>query len=286
MTPLGVCIEISTVLGSAPREPGARMLVRPGDTEGSIGGGQLEYGAVATARRLLAAWRDDPARATVFAETAALGPQLGQCCGGVVSLRYLPWFAAHLPPEPALFHLQLHGAGHVGRALVAVLAALPCSIDWIDSRAGAMPGDEVGGVARIGRRHVADPACAVACAPAGSLFLVMTHSHALDAAITAAALQRGDAAYVGLIGSATKRARFEHRWRRQGFSDHTIERLTCPIGVAGIAGKQPAVLALGIAAQLLQTCSARSGVRSIAALPADAACGRCGTTAACGARTE
>ncbi|MBW4035330.1 MAG: xanthine dehydrogenase accessory protein XdhC [Proteobacteria bacterium] len=286
MIPLGVCIEISTVLGSAPREPGARMLVRAGDTEGSIGGGQLEYGAVATARRLLAAWRDDPASATAVSETAALGPQLGQCCGGVVSLRYLPWFASDLPPEPALFHLQLHGAGHVGRALVAVLAGLPCSIDWIDCREAAMPAYDFRGAARIERRLVADPACAVADAPAGSLFLVMTHSHALDAEITAAALQRADAAYVGLIGSATKRARFEHRWRQHGFSQSVIERLTCPIGVAGIAGKQPAVLALAIAAQLLQACPAQPGTASIAPILAGAGCETCGTTASCGARTE
>jgi xanthine dehydrogenase accessory factor len=248
----GVCVEISTVLGSAPREVGARMLVRAGDTEGSIGGGQLEYGAIGTARQLLAQWTANPSAADDVSETSALGPQLGQCCGGVVTLRYSAWFGASLPLAPPLFHLQLHGAGHVGRALVAVLAAVPCVIDWVDCRADAFPPPAYAASARVIRRIIDQPETAVAAAPAGGLFLVMTHSHALDAAITAQALRRSDARYVGLIGSATKRARFEHRWHREGLSAPAVSRLTCPIGIAGIAGKQPAVLALAIAAQLMQ----------------------------------
>jgi xanthine dehydrogenase accessory factor len=253
--PCSVCVTITAVRGSAPREAGACMLVRPHDTEGSIGGGRLEYDAIATARRWLSAWTVPAAQPEAISETAALGPHLGQCCGGVVTLRYQPWFEPALPPPPPLFHLQLHGAGHVGRALVAILATLPCVIDWIDSRADAFtPGTSATPAtpAQITRRSVDPPESAVAEAPPGCRFLVMTHSHALDAAITAAALQRPDAGPVGLIGSATKRARFEQRWRRHGIAEQAITRLICPIGVAGIPAKQPAVLAIAIAAQLLQ----------------------------------
>lgn len=251
--PTGICVEVLTVLGSAPRETGAQMLVRSENTEGSIGGGQLEYAAITRARALLNDWRHGPDEVT---ETHALGPHLGQCCGGVVTLGYKPWFAASLPPPPPLFHLQLHGAGHVGRALVRSLSAIPCTIDWIDTRAEEFPTVVPGTSARVRRRVIDRPETAVLTASRGSFFLVMTHSHALDATITAAALMRGDAAYVGLIGSATKRARFEHRWRRQGFDDRAIARLTCPIGIPGIEGKQPEILALAVAAQLLRHATA------------------------------
>lgn len=279
--PSGVCVEIRTVLGSAPREPGALMLVRADGIEGTIGGGQLEFIAIERARALLAVWHRHGTPRDDITETRALGPHLGQCCGGVVVLAYRPWFEAVLPPPQPRFHLQLHGAGHVGRALVRILAAIPCTIDWIDSRTDAFPPAQGDTVARIEPHITDDPVARVGRAPPGTLFLVMTHSHALDAAITGAALARGDAGYVGLIGSATKRARFEHRWRHQGLSDEAIGSLICPVGLPGIAGKQPEILAVAIAAQLLSHAPAPDSARNPSMPGASHACSGCGPDLIC-----
>lgn len=251
--PRSVQVRIAEARGSVPREVGACMLVSDDGAVGSIGGGHLEWHALRRARELLAQWRD--AAGDALRETHALGPSLGQCCGGVVTLQYEPSQLRELPRPAALFHLQLHGAGHVGRALVRLLETLPCDVDWIDERDDAFgPEQPAGeqGPARIRRIAVDAPQAEVALAPAGGFVLVMTHSHELDARICEAALRRDDLALVGLIGSRTKRARFEHRWLARGLAPLALERLLCPIGVAGVGGKQPEVLAVAVAAQLLQ----------------------------------
>jgi xanthine dehydrogenase accessory factor len=277
--PATVCVEVRAVRGSAPREAGARMLVGPEGEQGSIGGGQLEFIAIQHARGLLAGWRDQPELAAETTRPYNLGPGLGQCCGGAVTLAYLPWFETVLPRPASLFHLQLHGAGHVGRALARLLRTLPCTVDWVDARAGVFPPDpRQAGDATIRHHHAASPDAVVAKAPPGSFFLVMTHSHALDAVICEAVLQRDDAAYIGLIGSRTKRARFSHRWRAHGLSDEAIARLVCPIGIPGIGGKQPEVLAMAVAAQLLQHATVKTPPREATAAPA-ASCLDC--AAAC-----
>jgi xanthine dehydrogenase accessory factor len=148
------------------------------------------------------------------------------------------------PKTPVL----LFGAGHVGRALVAALARLPFSVRWIDSRRDAFDGAELHGARTI---VSALPESELHDAPAGSLVLVMTHSHALDLAIVAAALPESKFPYVGLIGSATKRALFERRLAEFGVAAENIARLVCPIGVPGISGKSPAVIAAAVAAELL-----------------------------------
>lgn len=255
------CVEVRIVrvLGSAPREVGACMLVGEDFAHGSIGGGHLEWHAQARARELLRDWRagaQAPQR-----ETHALGPSLGQCCGGVVTLEYAASQLGELPPAPPLFALQLHGAGHVGRALVRLLSTLPCSIDWIDERDDAFaaaPLCEAAGPASIRRIAVDAPQAEVTLAPAGGYVLVMTHSHELDARICEAALRRADLGFVGLIGSRTKRARFEHRWLARGMQPEALQRLVCPIGDPRIPGKRPEVLAMAVAAQLLQHASTRS----------------------------
>ena len=255
LPPRAVCVEVTQVRGSAPRETGARMLVRAQDAQGSIGGGHLEWLAMQRARKLLGQWRTQPAAMVPVDETHALGPSLGQCCGGVVTLRYLPWFDDALPSPAPLFHLQLHGAGHVGRALVRLLATLPCAVSWVDVRDGAFPATDAAerqGQARIERIAVDSPEAEVALAPPGAFYLVMTHSHALDAQICEAVLRRGDFGFLGLIGSNSKRAGFARRWRQRGLAEAAIARLACPIGVPGIAGKQPEVIALAAAAQLMQ----------------------------------
>ncbi len=253
--PLAVCVEVAQVRGSAPREVGARMLVRAHDAQGSIGGGHLEWLALQRARKLLAQWRLAPAQAGEQQETHPLGPSLGQCCGGVVTLRYLPWDAPDLPRPAPLFHLQLHGAGHVGRALVKLLVTLPCTVQWVDVRDAAFPTAdpaEHDGPARITRLAVDSPEAEAALAPPGAFYLVMTHSHALDQQICEAVLRRGDAGWLGLIGSNSKRARFVHRLQARGLSAASLAGLVCPIGVGGIPGKQPEIIARAAAAQLLQ----------------------------------
>jgi xanthine dehydrogenase accessory factor len=294
-------ISVIGVAGSVPRDAGARIVLQPdGGFFGTIGGGRLEYEAIAAARAALAAgrgraqFRDWP-----------LGPNLGQCCGGMVKTLTETFGPADLPmvlrfeaaeqggafavmgrigedgrvervlaPSDtvmlraapvigaagvgaASFHesfgevttpVLLFGAGHVGRAVVLALAPLPFSVRWIDSRPDQFP-------QHIPQNVVAVHADAVDReldeAPRDAMVVVMTHSHPLDFDITVAALQHETFDFVGLIGSQTKRARFVHWARQMGVTDRQIERLVCPIGVPQIKGKEPAVIAAALAAQLL-----------------------------------
>ncbi len=252
-----VRVTLSRVRGSAPREPGACMLVGATQTRGSIGGGHLEYKAIAAARQLRARWAAGTP-ADPYVESHALGPALGQCCGGHVELRYEIAASGTLPVPDPLFHLQLFGAGHVGRALVRALRPLPCAIDWIDEREQEFPLDafapEVGGEWPSTLRALAvdAPEAEIATAPPGAFYLVMTHSHDLDFRLGETILRRGDVGWFGLIGSATKRARFLRRWRERGVSDSALERLVCPVGIPGIPGKAPEIIAASVTAQLLQ----------------------------------
>jgi xanthine dehydrogenase accessory factor len=237
--------------GSAPREAGTRMLVGADDVVGTIGGGHLEWVAIETARGLLASGRDDAVE-----RRYALGPSLGQCCGGAVTLRCQRLSAERLAawPRPApRFHLQLYGAGHVGRAVVDLLRHQHCQVQWIDERDACFPAVPL--PPHIEHVCVEPVEAEVATAPPGACYLVMTHEHTLDERITAAILQRGDFAFCGLIGSQTKRQRFLHRFERRGIAADTLARLTCPIGLPGIAGKEPEVIAVSVVAQLLAVSS-------------------------------
>jgi xanthine dehydrogenase accessory factor len=241
-------VQVLATRGSVPREAGTRMLVAADAVAGTIGGGHLELQAIARARSLLS---DRVQQAQD--QAIALGPSLGQCCGGALTLRTGMLDAAALadwPDEPALFTLQLYGAGHVGRAIVQLLAPLPCAVQWIDERAAEFPAEA--SAPHIQRLCVEPVEAEVPLAPAGAFYLVLTHSHDLDLRITEAVLRRGDFGYLGLIGSATKRARFLSRFRQRGVDDAVLGRLTCPIGVPGIPGKQPAQIAVAVVAQLLQ----------------------------------
>jgi len=247
-----VVVEVVRTQGSAPRERGTRMLVSGGETVGTIGGGHLELKAIAAARSLLAGGRREREE-----RHFALGPSLGQCCGGAVTLAFAPLAAealARWPEAAPLFHLQLHGAGHVGRAIASALAALDVEVDWFDPRDEEFPATTTLGSpwpARIRRIAVDTIEAEVRHAPPGAFFLVLTHEHALDLRIVEAVLRRGDFAFCGLIGSKSKRAKFVHRLEERGLSPATIARMTCPIGIDGIAGKQPEVIAAGVVAQLL-----------------------------------
>ena len=252
-----VRVCLSRVRGSAPREQGTCMLVGATQTHGSIGGGHLEFKAIATARQLRARWAAG-STTELHLESHALGPALGQCCGGHVELRYEIAASGALPAPDPLFHLQLFGAGHVGRALVRALRPLPCTIDWIDEREQEFPpgvfAPEVGGEwpSTLQALAVDAPQAEIATAPPGAFYLVMTHSHDLDFCLGETILRRADIGWFGLIGSATKRARFLRRWRERGIPAQALERLVCPVGIPGIPGKAPEVIAASVAAQLLQ----------------------------------
>ena len=188
-----------------------------------------------------------------------LGPSLGQCCGGVVFLSYRLIDAADARSLQAelLAHLEpvaLFGGGHVGAALARLLASLPFAVRWIDSRDGVFPAELP---AQIETEHSDPVQQAVAQLAPGSRVLIMSFSHAEDLDIVIACLkrlrERGDLPYIGLIGSKTKWATFRHRLEARGFTADEMDRVTCPIGVPGITGKEPEVIAVAVAAQLLQS---------------------------------
>ena len=242
-------VQILSHRGSTPRETGTRMVVAEDAVLGTIGGGHLELLAITAAREGL--------RQTDFAPQdldLPLGPALGQCCGGRVVLRLQALSKATLvnwpAPQPRFF-LQLHGAGHVGRAIVRLLADIDCRIQWVDEREDEFPPLTGAEPPHIERVCVDTPEAEVALAPPGAFYLVMTHRHDLDERITEAVLRRGDFGYCGLIGSGTKRARFMRRFEQRGMDADARRHLTCPIGLRDITGKEPEVLAVSVVAQLL-----------------------------------
>ena len=308
-----VLVTVAGIRGSAPREIGAKMIVTPTETIGTIGGGQLEYQCTRVAVGLF----DD---AEMSLRSFPLGSSMGQCCGGVVEMLFEP-LAAGMPGwlrdlralhgqrvpavvatrisrsapakavvtadavfgvegqqvetelvdgaravlsgerkaarelqlffEPVIvpdLNIAVFGAGHVGTAVVKALADLDCNIRWVDSRRDIFRRVP----ANVRAIETADPPLEVAAMPAGAFYLVMTHSHSLDFEICDRILRRDDARYCGLIGSVTKRRRFEKRYRQQGMPAALIDQLTCPIGVDGISGKKPAEIAVAAAAQVLK----------------------------------
>jgi xanthine dehydrogenase accessory factor len=315
-------ILIAEVRGSAPREPGACMLVTTRQCWGTIGGGRLEWQATQAARAFL---QEGGTAHSVRVQRFNLGPDLGQCCGGVVriwlelytrmdvpflsaagqgtSATLAPCIATTLagsgvsrqlllpgspelgviterlrslqpgargaaakdrvvlaaraaheavllerldPPTPQLW---LYGAGHVGQALVRILAGLPFEITWIDERAALVPLALPGNVRAVVSES---PLTTVGSAPPVTRYLVMTHDHALDYSICHEVLRQDTFHWLGLIGSQSKGARFRSRLARDGIAPSLVDRLVCPIGVSGIASKEPAAIAIAVAAQLLQ----------------------------------
>lgn len=281
-----VMVSVVSTAGSVPRETGAHFIVTPDGFHGTIGGGTLEWQALAKAQAML----KTPANTKLSSH--ALGPELGQCCGGRMQLatevfdhgslemlRSLaeqeiagPFLIAKRNPNLAITErfgevrrrLYLYGAGHVGRALVMALAPLPFDVHWIDNRPNAFP--------RFAPENVtclapANPLTPIAGAPESSMVWIMSHSHALDLAIADAALRNVAVAHVGLIGSATKRARFENRLHEAGVTAARVTSLICPIGVEGIQSKEPAAIALAAAAQL-QVLHEKLGAVAVPEVPA------------------
>jgi len=250
-----ILVRVQATKGSVPREVGAWMAVFADSsvaTLGTVGGGRLEFDAIAHARALL----QNPSLERL--QHYPLGPSLGQCCGGHVTLAFTPVTAQDqaalaLQLRPAQMPVALFGSGHVGRAIVRVLGLMPVDLTWIDSRDQPFPPDLVGS-ARC--EHSNPVQAAVTELVPNSRVLIMSFSHAEDLDIVAACLQRQrdqkDLPYIGLIGSATKWATFKRRLAERGFSEAECHQITCPIGVPGIEGKEPEVIAIAVAAQLLQ----------------------------------
>jgi len=260
-----VLVRVAATQGSVPREAGAWMAVfADSSVVGTIGGGHLEHEAIARAQAILVATSgtfvaaEKPAPVVV---RLALGPSLGQCCGGVVHLDFERVSAGDLAGLSQKLAARrtpvaLFGGGHVGQALARVLAPLPFRLTWIDSRDGVFPPDVP---AHIACEHSEPVQAAVPGLAPGSRVLVMSFSHAEDLEIVASCLLRqrrqADLPYIGLIGSQTKWAAFRHRLEARGFSARELAHVTCPIGIPGIpgiAGKAPEVIAVAVAAQLLQ----------------------------------
>ncbi|MBT9513195.1 MAG: xanthine dehydrogenase accessory protein XdhC [Acidovorax sp.] len=248
-------VTVESTQGSVPREPGAWMAVFADRLVGTIGGGHLELQAIAEARRRLAGAHTPGPTPLRF----ALGPALGQCCGGVVYLGFARLTAADAPGlaarlAPRLHPVALFGGGHVGHALARVLAPLPFALTWIDSRDGVFPPEPPEGVVC---EHSDPVQMAVPRLAPGSRVLIMSFSHAEDLDVVAACLRRqreqGDLPFIGLIGSQTKWATFSNRLHGRGFAPEELAQVTCPIGIPGIGGKEPEVIAVAVAAQLLQT---------------------------------
>jgi xanthine dehydrogenase accessory factor len=240
-------VSVDSITGSTPREPGAKMLVTAERQYGTIGGGNLEFQACRIARDQLALGEQGGLH------RFPLGAGLGQCCGGLVNLMFErldadgDWGRAAI--EEDRIELYLFGAGHVGRALARVLEELPVNLHWIDTRDGMLPDSPRAGIEAI---CTDTPEAEIDAAPAGSYFLVMTHDHALDQCLCEQILRRDDFTYFGLIGSAAKRRNFETRLRRRGVDAGRFARMTCPIGIDGIGGKQPAQIAVSVAAEILR----------------------------------
>jgi xanthine dehydrogenase accessory factor len=260
----GVLVSVDSVQGSGPREVGAWMAVFPQTLVNTIGGGHLEFQAITEARALMARPASENSASTAthkdnaLTTRYALGPALGQCCGGVVHLKFERISAADAPALKQRLlaggqPLALFGGGHVGRALVNVLSTLPYNVQWVDSRDEIFPAHLPSNVVC---EHSDPVHAAVADLPSGASVLVMSFSHAEDLDVVAACLKRqrlqGDLKFVGLIGSKTKWATFQHRLEAKGFTAEELAFITCPIGVSGITGKEPEVIAVSVAAQLLQ----------------------------------
>jgi xanthine dehydrogenase accessory factor len=262
-----VVVSIASTQGSVPREAGTWMAVFASQIVGTIGGGHVEFEAIAEARVLL---NGRESKADAYEKRYVLGPSLGQCCGGVMVLHYekhstsgykyagyskkIPLNSVFNPiPPPKLQNVALFGGGHVGKAIVNILSTLPMQVMWIDSRDEIFPAELPQNVVC---EHSDPVQAAVKDLVAGSHVLIMSFSHAEDLDIVAACLlrqrEKADLPFIGLIGSKTKWATFRHRLEDRGFSEAELTHITCPIGLDGVKGKEPEVIAVAVAAQLLQ----------------------------------
>ena len=231
-----VLVTVIGTRGSTPRESGSKMVVTAEQSFDTIGGGHLEFKAIAKARELLLDAHDSQSL-----EQFPLGATLGQCCGGQVSVLF-----EHFAPRGKA--LLVFGAGHVAKALVPILAELPLRVKWVDSRAEQFPEWIPNNVEKC---CTDDPVGEVSRASQGSYMLVLTHNHQLDYELTEAGLKHPDMSFIGVIGSDTKARRFRQRLNFRQFNPTDIERMICPVGLSEVTGKRPMEVAVSIAGQLI-----------------------------------
>lgn len=273
--PTAVVAELTQVRGSSPRAQGTFMLIGTGGALGTIGGGALEHLVIERARQVIRDGIGDDL-------DVPLGPEIGQCCGGrvTVAMRIVDRAKAEAlvagveTEVAAMPNVLVFGAGHVGQALARSLVLLPLRVTIVDTRA-----DELAGLpAGVGARVVAMPEAVVRQAPEGSTYLVLTHDHALDFLIAAEALQRRDSPYVGMIGSETKKAKFRSWFKAEGYDPQLLNRLVMPIGAMGLGDKRPEVIAALAAAEIMVHIGRRevenSGARPVTEGRVSAAYGR------------
>lgn len=249
-----VIVTLATVRGHAPRNGGAKMVVSPDTVHGTVGGGNLEQTAIEQARRMLSAGTAEPELLALTLSDKAVTEYGVQCCGGEVTMLLEP---IRVTPAVAVF-----GLGHVGLELARILARHELDLTLVDSRAEMLAEERIGvpgvhgplgdAVARVHVVHAPVPESALTELTPGAHVLVMTHDHVEDLAIVDLALRTAGLGSIGLIGSASKWARFRKKLHELGQTDADLARVTTPIGIPEVSGKQPAVIAVSVAARILQ----------------------------------
>lgn len=244
-----VIVTLAMVRGHAPRNGGAKMVISPDDQFGTIGGGNLEATAADRAREMLISGTAEPQLLTLTLSDKATTEYGVQCCGGEVTIMLEP---VRVVPSVAVF-----GMGHVGLELARILSRHELSLHLVDSRAEMLDAARLApvtsdAVAIIRTHHAPVPEAALRSIPDGAHVLVMTHDHVEDLAIVDQSLRAPALGSIGLIGSASKWARFRKKLHELGHTDAELARVTTPIGVPEVSGKQPAVIAVSVAARILQ----------------------------------
>lgn len=244
-----VIVTLAMVRGHAPRNGGAKMVISPDDQFGTIGGGNLEATAADRAREMLVSGTAEPQLLTLTLSDKATTEYGVQCCGGEVTIMLEP---VRVVPSVAVF-----GMGHVGLELARILSRHELSLHLVDSRAEMLDAARLApvtsdAVAIIRTHHAPVPEAALRSIPDGAHVLVMTHDHVEDLAIVDQSLRAPALGSIGLIGSASKWARFRKKLHELGHTDAGLARVTTPIGVPEVSGKQPAVIAVSVAARILQ----------------------------------
>ncbi|MBF6670668.1 xanthine dehydrogenase accessory protein XdhC [Glutamicibacter halophytocola] len=241
-----VLLTVTAVRGHAPREAGAKMVISADETFGSVGGGNLEMAAIARARQLIGQGSSAPETMELRLNDKAPATYGRQCCGGEIKLL--------LEPLPVPETVAIFGLGHVGMELARILSRHPIDLYLTDSRPEAIEAAALlqPSVATIHAQVAVMGEQVLGTLPEGSHVLIMTHDHAEDFHLSDAALRYRSLGSIGLIGSKAKWARFRKNLRDSGHSEQEISRIQCPIGIPEVAGKQPAVIAVSVAAQLMQ----------------------------------
>ena len=245
----GVLVTVAAVRGHAPRESGAKMVVGEHHCWGTIGGGNLEQSALVRARTMIASGDTEPETSVTSLSDRAPAQHGIQCCGGEVTLLFEP-----LRPVPAI---AVFGIGHVGTELALVLCRHDIELHLVDSRArhidpARLAPVTANAVARVHLHHALVPELMLGEIPSGSHVLIMTHDHAEDIALCDAALRCGHLGSIGLIGSSAKWSRFAGKLAAAGHDEAALARITTPIGLPDIVGKQPATIAVSVAADLVR----------------------------------